>query len=450
MTWDEHAEEHEGTVMVPRPGGRPAASDSAPAGAAPLPAGELAAVGSNPLVAAATPALALAARLRSQGDGTDPESLRERSIRAIQEFNGRAQAAGITGQTLRYANYLLCATLDDVVLNSPWGSHSTWATRNLVSTFHTDVVGGERVFELVERLQQDPANRRDLLELAYFCLSLGFEGRTRVSKQGQSELWRTREGMYGALKTVSGAASPDLSPHWQGVVADLGARRRGVPVWVGATVAAALLVLAFLGLSWLLNDASDLVQAAVAEPLPAVALALPKVPEPPVPVPVVKPPEPPAAPVETGGARISKFLEREIAEGLVQVTESQNEIVVRLRSQGMFASGSATLEDGFLPRLKRVAEAINGEPGRVIVAGHTDSVPIQGSMKLRFPSNFHLSKARADAVVSIMTPYLKESGRLTAEGRADTEPVATNATAEGRAANRRIDLILIKPAASAL
>lgn len=405
--------------------------------------------GVNPLVAAATPVLALAARLRGQTDSPDPEGLRERAVRAIKEFNGRAKEAGISGDKLRYANYLLCATVDDVVLNTPWGSNSSWATHNLVPIFHKEVIGGDQVFVLLDRLQQDPANRQDLLELGYLCLSLGFEGRTRINNRGQSELSNHRSRLFGTIKKLRGSFEPDLSPNWRGLDVPAVVRRRAMPVWAGAVAALAIVTFLFLGFSYLLNGRSDTVfaQAAALPPTGAAVLDLPAPPKPPEEVVAVIPP-PPDPPPPSGGERVRKFLEREIAEGLVQVTETQSEIVVRLRGQGMFASGSATLEKGILPVLKRVAEAIDEEPGRVLVTGHTDNVPIQGGMKLRFPSNFHLSKARADEVLKIVAAALKDPKRISAEGRADTEPVASNATADGRSANRRIDLILMKTGAS--
>lgn len=452
MNSDPTSDDYEGTVIVPTPGGRASPAPSVAPGASapgPIPPTAMSETGINALVAAATPVLALATRLRGQTESPDPEALRERAVRAIKEFNGRAKDAGITGDTLRYANYLLCATVDDVVLNTPWGSNSSWATHNLVPIFHKEVIGGDQVFVLLDRLQQDPANRRDLLELGYLCLSLGFEGRTRITNRGQSELSNHRTKLYGTIRKLRGSYEPDLSPNWRGVDVPTVARRRALPVWAGVVMALALVTFLFLGFSYLLNGRSDAVfaQAATLPPTGTVALDLPAPPPPPAPIIAVVPP-PPDPPPPSGGERVRKFLEREIAEGLVQVTETQSEIVVRLRGQGMFASGSATLETGILPVLKRVAGAIDDEPGRVLVTGHTDNVPIQGGMKLRFPSNFHLSKARADEVLKIVAGSLKDRGRITAEGRADTEPVASNATADGRSANRRIDLILMKSGAS--
>ncbi|MEM0923753.1 MAG: OmpA family protein, partial [Pseudomonadota bacterium] len=104
-------------------------------------------------------------------------------------------------------------------------------------------------------------------------------------------------------------------------------------------------------------------------------------------------------------------------------------------------SGSDSLEPRFQPVVDRVAEAMNDEPGTIIVQGHSDNVPIRTA---RFPSNLHLSLARAKAVMERIADKLEDRDRVSAEGRAEKEPIAPNDTAEGRAKNRRIEVLLVK------
>ena len=105
----------------------------------------------------------------------------------------------------------------------------------------------------------------------------------------------------------------------------------------------------------------------------------------------------------------------------------------------LFASGSASLQDQYLPTIDRVATALKTVSGALSVIGHTDNQPIHN---LRFPSNFELSLARAEAVRDRMATILDAPDRITVDGRADKEPIADNRTPEGRESNRRIDLIL--------
>jgi len=159
------------------------------------------------------------------------------------------------------------------------------------------------------------------------------------------------------------------------------------------------------------------------------------------------PPPPPSPPpprdetVPTPVEEIEAFLTPEIEEELITVLEDANTITVRIRGKGMFASGSDQLEDRFLPVIDRVAEALNDKGGNVIVAGHSDNIPIRTA---RFPNNQALSVARAKSVMRRMEPVLDTPSRVSAEGRAAREPIASNDTPEGRARNRRIEVILVK------
>ncbi|MGH7074894.1 MAG: OmpA family protein, partial [Stellaceae bacterium] len=112
---------------------------------------------------------------------------------------------------------------------------------------------------------------------------------------------------------------------------------------------------------------------------------------------------------------------------------------------GLFASGSAAVNHRFATLLRRVGEELNTVKGKLLVVGYTDSTPIH---TLRFPSNYELSLARANAVKTFISRILKTPGRMSAEGRGATDPIASNATRDGRAENRRIDIILIKPGAT--
>jgi type VI secretion system protein ImpK len=107
----------------------------------------------------------------------------------------------------------------------------------------------------------------------------------------------------------------------------------------------------------------------------------------------------------------------------------------------MFGSGSDALKSEYAEPLQRVANALNDTKGPVLIVGHSDSQPIRSA---RFPSNLHLSLARAESVRRTLESLIDDKTRLQAEGRADKEPIESNATAEGRAANRRIEVVLAR------
>ena len=116
---------------------------------------------------------------------------------------------------------------------------------------------------------------------------------------------------------------------------------------------------------------------------------------------------------------------------------------LEISGEGMFASGSDQLDPEFVPLMERIGTALETQPGRAVITGHTDNVPVTKS--LRFPSNYHLSVARAETVKVIVVSKLSDPSRVASGGRGETEPVADNKTPEGRKRNRRIELIVQKP-----
>lgn len=424
---------YEPTIVKPTPGGRRPAPAAAPVAAPPSDYHpedglDLTLGGLNPLVAAAGPLLGLVRRLRQSAGQNDIEELRHRVIGAIKTFEKRAQTLGLPSETARAAHYALCATVDDIVLNTPWGSSSGWARNGMVSTFHMDVSGGERFFDLLNHLLNESAANGETLELMYLCLSLGFEGRLRVLPQGALEHARIRDSLYRVLTQRRGDIERELSPHWQGVAAPYRPLRPGIEFW---TVMAATLILVTLmatGFSFALNAGSDAILAKMAH--------LPPTDPPSIRNAVAAPPPVPAA---NGLEQLQSFLAPEIAKGLVSVLAVGPDTVVRIRNAGMFDSGSASVESSYTPLLLRIADALNPLNGRVVIVGHTDTLPIR---TIRFPSNWHLSQARAESVGAVIAGKLSDRSRLSTEGMADAEPVAANDTPEGREANRRIDVVL--------
>lgn len=404
-------------------------------------------VGTSPLAAAAAPLLDLLARLSTGGAAAppDPNELRERALRALRQFEADARAAGIDPDQIRAAHYALSAALDDVVLATPQGQQSGWGARSLVSTFHQEVRGGERFFDLLAGMQKDPGRYRQALEVAWLCLSLGFQGRYRLAPRGAAELDRIREGVHQLLVQLRGPWERELSPRWKGVDAPHRPARRGVPVWVAFALAAAVLGLGWFGLAQRLNAGSDDLYARIAalppQAPPEIARLAP--PNPPAP-PTAPPPNPPAPPRPDVTDTLRRFLAPEIAQGLVIVSGDAQRVRVRIRNRGMFASGSGTLDPRFHSLLQRIGEALREEPGRVQVIGHSDNQPIRS---VRFPSNFHLSAARAEAARAIIAAAEgRNPQRITAEGRGEAEPIASNATPEGREENRRIEVVLTRGA----
>jgi len=437
------------TIIRPAPGGRrPAARPPAAApAAAPFvdqPAASFAsapeepgarsalAIGNSPLAVAASPLIQLLARLGNTATAPDSGSLRERAVAEMRRFEQVARDGGVPMEQLRPAHYALCASLDDVVLNTPWGSTGEWASRSMVSTFHQEVRSGDRFFDVLGQMRQNPGTMLPVLELMYLCLSLGFMGRHRLSQRGVAEIDRLREETYAVIARQRRAPEPALSPRWEGQNAPYRPSRARLPVWVAAVAGLAVTAALFVWSSRTLAEASDdLFARAMALPpghMPAISRAV-----------AVTPPRQPPPSEPTAVDRLRTFLKPEIDQKLVEVLGTDATPIVRIHNSGLFASGSATLNENFLSLFDRIGKALAAEKGQVDVLGYTDNQPIR---TVKFPSNFKLSAARAAAAEAELARVMGGTERLRAEGRADADPIASNATAQGREQNRRIELIL--------
>ncbi len=124
----------------------------------------------------------------------------------------------------------------------------------------------------------------------------------------------------------------------------------------------------------------------------------------------------------------------------ISIHEQEGEIVIRFPDKTAFPTGTDAISESFLPTLKRMAEEIASLDGQIIVSGHTDNVPITTD---RFRSNWDLSTARAVSVIHIIVQHTGiDISRITAQGYADSRPLASNDTPEGRSKNRRIEIAI--------
>ncbi|WP_148715785.1 DotU family type VI secretion system protein [Chitinolyticbacter meiyuanensis] len=384
--------------------------------------------GSNPLVAAANPLLNLVPQIRTTVQHPDPARLRAQLLEEIRQFEVRAREAGIAAETIIGARYCLCTTLDEAATLTPWGGGGVWSAHSLLVTFHNETWGGEKFFQLLGRLSQQPQQHIDLLELQLFCLLLGFEGRYRVVDQGRAQLDALRHRLVQMVRHVRGEPAMALSPHWHDPAAAPKPVQRVLPVWVVVAAATLLCLLVFIGLQWALASRSDDVFAGIDRlRLPRLLTAAP----------VIKPVAPP---------RLAQLLEPEIRDKLVTVRDESDRSVVVLRGDGLFESGEAGLIERYRPLLARIGDALNTVDGTVLVMGYTDDVPTRG---LRFASNWELSQARADTVRQQLQARLTKPGRVRAEGRGAADPVAPNDTPGNRARNRRVEITVLVPPGSA-
>ena len=137
---------------------------------------------------------------------------------------------------------------------------------------------------------------------------------------------------------------------------------------------------------------------------------------------------------------IKQSLKPLVDKGLIKVDQNKLWVTIEMKSNILFASGSADLEDEAIPVLRQVSAKLSKLPNHIDVEGHTDNLPISTEI---FRSNWELSAARAASVVHLFSRNGVQPDRLTAIGYGEYRPIAKNTTSEGRLKNRRVSVVIL-------
>jgi len=393
----------------------------------------------NPVIRAAGPLLLALGQFRASMVRAPSAELMEQVAEAIQEFERKIRAAGLTADQVNVAKYVLCATADDIVQNMPVDDRQAWLRYSMLSRFFRERQGGVRFFEELERAKADPAINYPVLELMHACLALGFEGIHRTSVGGASALQGIQRNLYETLRRIKSRTTDELSPHWQGqsLAARTGMRR--IPVWATTAVLAVFLFGFFITLRALLGGEADAVSAKLASLVPAGMIALDR----PQPAPPPPPPPPPPQPAKpralTQLERIRLAMAAEIKADKAYADQTADDIILTVGNVAVFASGSSEVLESFKPIAAKIGDTLEKEPGFIRVVGHTDNQPIK---TVRFASNYELSIERAKNVADLIRERISKPERLVVDGKGADMPIASNATPEGRQKNRRVELII--------
>jgi type VI secretion system protein ImpK len=216
----------------------------------------------NPLLAAATPLLTLVCQLRGTLRNDDEARLQWMVAEELKAFESRALQAEASPQDVVAARYVLCSLIDETVLSTPWGSLGAWASQSMLSIFHKETWGGEKVFVILDRIKAKPARYLHLLELIQTCLALGFRGRFEVLDNGMFRLEELRGEIRRILAGQRSEKDAVLSPPY-GVERVRRSLMRYVPLWVVFAVAGALLIAIYGGFQYALVQTVDETAAAL-------------------------------------------------------------------------------------------------------------------------------------------------------------------------------------------
>ncbi|ARJ43844.1 hypothetical protein B1H58_18515 [Pantoea alhagi] len=375
----------------------------------------------NILLAAASPLLNTIVHIRMAATHDDPAGLRLQLVEEVRQFENRCKQAGLPFETIIGARYCLCSTLDEAAAQTPWGIRGVWSGNGLLVTFHNESWGGEKFFQLLSRLSQNPAQHLALLEVIHYCLLLGYEGRYRGIENGrqQRDTLRTRLGQLIAETrqnqdtpaSVTVEARPLSSQFW----------RPPVPIWSCLLVTALIAGLIYSGLNWRLGSQAEPVLRAIYQaPLPEVTLSR-------------------GAAMPQSLLNLRQRLSDVLAAGQLEVSDGPFGSKIILSSDKLFEPGATALNSSGRALLMRVADAVQDIKGTLLVSAYTDNrVPRTN----RFPSSYEFSLARAKTITALLNQQLTVGHQIKAEGRGDSDPLLPNDSEENRARNRRIEITL--------
>ncbi len=382
------------------------------------------AYGENSILSEANGLLSIVGQIRTTPSHSDPSFLKEALTNRLRDYEVRLRQHNVDPEAIDIARYSLCCALDEAVLNTSWGSQSFWAHDSLLNSFYASSQGGETFFKRLDNCMVNPHLHLDLLELMYVCLSLGFLGQYRLKKNGLEDHRALKKKIISVLKAHGRVLHQDLSNEVEQHILTGSPLYERAPMWVVCAVTSALLVSIFMYLNYELNKASNHTFSQLINLVQTDKGGSPT----------------PGSKSTHVAKRVSTYLATEVEKELVTVQVLQDRVRISLKAQDLFESGRADIVEYVQPVISKLARTLEATKGKIIVTGHTDDKPIFTS---KFPSNWHLSLARATAVSELLISNSKLDGRVIPEGLGDARPLAENSSEENRALNRRVEIDII-------
>ncbi len=394
----------------------------------------------NPLIKAASSVFIFLGKFKERGVDMQAERLINTMIASIRRYQQDATQKGISAETGNEAGYILAATIDDVVYNSQ--KLKGYPKNAVTSRLFGCREAGERFFEKLNTTLKNPILNYDLLELMHGCLALGFVGGKRIGQDGMREHQQIQRDLYDTLRRVKPKLQKDISPHWKGKDMPLRPPSMRIPLWAVMGLVAALLLAMYLNYLRQLSDTVSGVTGAMAQTFPTTDVEVKKTLLATIPTPSNTPVYLCPGDIRTPQLeRICEALRPEIEQRALTVESTSGTIVIRVvtrvNSPAFFPLGKANVVEEFQPIILKIGQTLKPEPGGIMITGHTDNTPIRTA---RFASNLDLSIARAKAITALLSDIITQPKRMNVDGKGDTAPLTSNATTDGRARNRRVDI----------
>ena len=333
--------------------------------------------------------------------------LREKIKTLLAAQEQRARSGEVTWEAYLEARFAVLSWVDEVILTSSWSARNQW--QHLMLTYHQTLNAGEEFFEHLERL---PSEARDVREVYYLCLKLGFLG-TYALTDGATQMAQMQHGLYRQLSGAPNDIRQSAARLFPDAYRKPPAAKRATgpkihPLWFGLAIAGVALVFATYWL--ILKTQTDRLLARLDAPLPA-------------------------PPVAVDGTRslIDALRARKF-----DVENTARGVVITLPGI-LFEVSSSKLSPGGEERIGEAAALVkrHAPQRRVAVEGHASRE--RGTLD---ETNQRLSEDRAKNAAEVLVRNGVPSDRVTSKGLGSSTPVASNDTEEGRRKNRRIEIIV--------
>lgn len=224
---------------------------------------QLRANGKNRLMEAAMPLMGLVIRIRRLSKFEKVDALHSRLVNEVEIFQQDIEGLGYDEATVLAARYVLCSAIDEAVLSQPWGAESNWPERPLLSVYHNETWGGEKVFTILDRVMDESHRFVDLLEFIYYTVSIGFEGKYHVVHNGHVRLENLLSTIHERLTRHRGAP-PDRLLEPEPNIYNLDQRMNWrLPVWAVGFGAVLLLIIMHIAFDQSLDRQIDTVRAEI-------------------------------------------------------------------------------------------------------------------------------------------------------------------------------------------
>lgn len=199
----------------------------------------------------------MALRVRKLTECHNVDVIYKQAVEEVKAIEVELSEQGYDHAVILAYRYVLCSFVDEAIMSTPWGADSVWAEHSLLTRFHNETWGGEKVFTILSRLENEPERYKSLLEFIFLCLTLGFEGRYKVMEKGREEYEKVIIKLHQILRQLDDQEPLALTSAADNVVSTKYRLSKQMPVWTIFAGFVTGLVVIFIAYSIALNNKSS-------------------------------------------------------------------------------------------------------------------------------------------------------------------------------------------------